>query len=46
MRQCILCGEDSKDSYYYTDNGVDQEPYVCDFCYDNLRRVKGENQHE
>jgi len=45
IRICILCGEkiNEKDNIAYSDNGIDQEPYICDFCYRNLDEVDIKN---
>ena len=40
-RKCILCGSEiiASVNMAYTDNGIDQEPYICEFCYLNLRKT-------
>jgi len=41
-RICAFCGEEIKEieNVAYSDNGVDQDPYICEFCYLNLEKVK------
>lgn len=39
-RKCVVYGEDSEEQTYYSDNGADMEPYVCEFYYLNLGVVR------
>jgi hypothetical protein len=38
--KCLMCGTEEEPNAWFTDNGVDDEEAICEFCFLNLRKVR------